>query len=115
MSDGFPTTYISSDYNGWDPYDPQAKHFYDHVLKVPCKYGISYSDTAAIKAREKATQIKNAGTTIFSIGVDVGGQKLQDYIDKSVTASQGSDKFSVVDRTSENYEIGGTEAANFIN
>ncbi|MGN1344811.1 MAG: SpaA isopeptide-forming pilin-related protein [Traorella sp.] len=101
LSDGFPTTYISSGYNGYDPYDTTGR-FYDHVLNKPCSLGTSYSDEAAIRARNKANEIKASGTTIFSIGVDVQGQTIQKYI----TQSENADGFSVVDRTSTSYEIG---------
>lgn len=107
LSDGFPTTYIESGYQGKYTYD---KNFYDSVLNRWCLYGTSYSDTAAIKARQCATAIKNSGIQIFSIGVDVGGQSLQEYINQSAT----SDGFSVVERTDTSYEIGGTSAADFI-
>ena len=101
LSDGFPTTYIRSGYSGYDPYDSTGR-FYDHVLKKPCSYGTSYSDEAAIRARKKAAAIKNSGTTIFSIGVDVAGQTIQQYI----TQSENASGFSVVDRTGTTYEIG---------
>ena len=101
LSDGFPTTYISSGYSGYDPYDSTGR-FYDHVLNKPCLYGTSYSDEAAIRARKKAAAIKNSGTTIFSIGVDVAGQTIQQYITQSEKASS----HSVVDRTGTTYEIG---------
>ena len=101
LSDGFPTTYISSGYSGYDPYDSTGR-FYDHVLKKPCTYGTSYSDKAAIRARNKAAKIKASGTTIFSIGVDVAGQTIQTYI----TQSEDANGFSVVDRTGTTYEIG---------
>ncbi|MGN0757648.1 MAG: SpaA isopeptide-forming pilin-related protein, partial [Candidatus Ventricola sp.] len=101
LSDGFPTTYISSGYSGYDPYDSTGR-FYDHVLNKKCLYGTSYSDEAAIRARNKAAAIKNRGTTIFSIGVDVAGQTIQQYI----TQSENADGFSVVDRTGTTYEIG---------
>lgn len=101
LSDGFPTTYISSGYSGYDPYDSTGQ-FYDHVLKKPCLYGTSYSDEAAIRARKKAETIKDSGVTIFSIGVDVGGQTIQKYVTQSETASD----YSVVDRTGTTYEIG---------
>ena len=101
LSDGFPTTYISSGYSGYDPYDSTGR-FYDHVLNKKCLYGTSYSDEAAIRARKKAAAIKGAGTTIFSIGVDVAGQTIQQYI----TQSEKADGFSVVDRTGTTYEIG---------
>lgn len=101
LSDGFPTTYISSGYNGYDPYDTSGR-FYDKVLGKRCLYGTSYSDEAAIRARTMAAGIKNSGTKIFSIGVDVEGQTIQRYIDQSETASG----FSVVDRRGTTYEIG---------
>ncbi|MDD6064086.1 MAG: SpaA isopeptide-forming pilin-related protein [Clostridiales bacterium] len=102
LSDGFPTTYISSGYSGYDPYDATGGIFYDHVLNKPTSYGTSYSDKAAIRARNMAQNIKNAGTTIFSIGVEVGGQTIQQYI----TQSENAIGFSVVDRTGTSYEIG---------
>lgn len=101
LSDGFPTTYISSDYSGYDPYDSTGR-FYDHVLNKKCLYGTSYSNEAAIRARKKAAAIKASGTTIFSIGVDVAGQTIQEYI----TQSENANGFSVVDRTGTTYEIG---------
>ena len=102
LSDGFPTTYISSGYNGYDPYDTTGARFYDKVLNKPCTYGTSYSDEAAIRARNEANRIKNSGIKIFSIGVDVGGQTIQHYI----TQSEKANGFSVVDRTGKTYEIG---------
>ena len=102
LSDGFPTTYISSGYSGYDPYDETGTHFYDKVLNKKCKYGTSYSDKAAKFAKEKASEIKDSGTKIFSIGVDVGGQTIQQYIKQSEAANG----FSVVDRTGTTYEIG---------
>lgn len=111
LSDGFPTTYLESGYNGYDPYNPAGDHFYDHVLNRPCRYGTSYSDTAAIKAREMATSIKTSGTTIFSIGVDVGGQTVQQYVDESSTDHAAKNDFSVVDRISTTYEIGSATSA----
>lgn len=101
LSDGFPTTYISSGYSGYDPYDGSGTRFRDRVLNKPCSYGTSYSDEAAIRARNMANSIKNEGIKIFSIGVDVGGQTVQMYVDQT----NGKD-FSVVDRTSTSYEIG---------
>lgn len=99
LSDGFPTTYISSGYSGYDPYGNQ---FYDRVLNKPCTYGTSYSDMAAFMAQSKAAAIKGSGTTIFSIGVDVGGQTIQTYI----TQSEKANGFSVVDRDTTSYVIG---------
>ena len=106
LSDGFPTTYIKSDYTGYNPYTPNAENssegnFFDEVDKKACKYGTSYSDRAAIKAREMATKVKNNGINIYSIGVDVGGQTIKGYVDQTIGKSH-----SVVDRTSTTYEIG---------
>lgn len=105
LSDGFPTTYISSGYSGYDPYDSTGKIFYDHVSKKKCLYGTSYSDEAAIRARKMAAEVKNNGINIYSIGVDVGGQTINGYVNKE------TNKYSVVDRTSTNYEIGSASSA----
>ena len=102
LSDGFPTTYINSGYTGYDPYDTTGSIFKDRVLNKPCSYGTSCSDEAAIRARKMAASIKSTGVQIFSIGVDVGGQTIQQYI----TQSENANGFSVVDRTGTSYEIG---------
>ena len=101
LSDGFPTTYIKNGYSGYDPYDTTGKIFYDHVSKKKCLYGTSYSDEAAIRARIMATNVKNNGINIYSIGVDVGGQTIKAYVDQT-----NGKNHSVVDRTSTTYEIG---------
>lgn len=80
LSDGFPTTYIKSGYTGYDP-EGEWRQFFDGVRDVYCS-GTSYSDTAAVRARNVASTIKSAGVNIFSIGVDVGGQSVQKYIDR---------------------------------
>lgn len=104
LSDGFPTTYIQSGYTGYDTYD--GNRFKDRVLNKPCFYGTSYSDEAAIRARQMATTIKNSGIGIYSVGVDIGGQTVQNYINQTDGQSH-----SVVDRTSETYEIGDASSA----
>ena len=106
LSDGFPTTYVSGGYSGYDPYTGSGTVgrdgvFHDDVRGVYCHYGTSYSDKAAIRARQMAASIKASGATIFSIGVDVSGQTIQAYVDQT----EGK-YFSVVDRTSTSYEIG---------
>lgn len=115
LSDGFPTTYLNNTTNAaYDGYTPVSSNgtagndgvFYDSVLKLYNIYGNSYSDKGAIKARKMATSIKNAGGTIFSIGVDIGGQTIQTYITQSEKAAASTDKFSVVDRTGKTYELG---------
>lgn len=113
LSDGFPTTYMKegSEYKGYDPYDTTDNRFYDYELNVPCSSGTSYSETAAIRAREMAANIKNSGKTIFSIGIDVEGQKIKQYIDQSEDLAKGEAKISVVDRPAGIviYEIGGVD------
>lgn len=104
LSDGFPTTYVSSGYTGYDPYTPSGTPgtsgvFYDFVQDCHCDYGTSYSDTAAIRAREQAAKIKADGVKIFSIGIDVGGQTIAEY-------ERPGKYFSIIERTSTNYEIG---------
>lgn len=127
LSDGFPTTYISSGYNGYCTYDDSGTHVYtgsatgygseycthgndgiqftDKVINKNCIYGTSYSDTAAIKAREMATSIKADGINVFSIGVDIGGQTITNYLPES------GDDYSVVERTSTTYELGSPNSA----
>ena len=107
LSDGFPTTYIENGYVGYDTYDSTGARFKDRVLNKSCLYGTSYSDEAAIRARKMATTIKNSGIGIYSVGVDVGGQTIQNYIDQTIGKN-----FSVVDRTSKTYEIGDASSAN---
>lgn len=117
LSDGFPTTYLNpnkTDYKGYitspgydfESFKPDTEgHFYDSVYDVPCTYGTSYSDLGAIKAQNKATAIEGEGIKIFSIGVGLGDQTIQEYLD-DIPVEKG---FSVVDRTSANYAIGGVD------
>ena len=105
LSDGFPTTYIETGYKGYDTYDVSI--FRDKVLDKPCSLGTSYSDEAAIRARKIATTIKNSGIGIYSVGVDIGGQTIQKYLDQTENL-----KYSFVDRASTSYEIGSASNAN---
>lgn len=105
LSDGFPTTYVKSGYIGYDTYCSSGTVgtdgvFYDSVTERYCLLGTSYSDKAAIRARQQATEIKDAGVKIFSIGIDIGGQTITGY---ELDASNG---FSIIDRTGKTYEIG---------
>ncbi len=116
LTDGFPTTYISSGYKGYDPYTSSGTTgadgvFFDSVLKVYCGSGTSYSDKAAIRARKMATTIKSSGIDIFSIGVDIGGQTIQKFIETSEKLVASDAKISVVDRTDTTYEIGDATSA----
>lgn len=104
LSDGFPTTYIKDGYTGYNPYTEGG--FYDSVKKASLPYGTSYSDQSAIKAREKATEVKASGIGIYSVGVGIGGQTIQKFIDQT-----NGKEWSVVDRTSKTYEIGSAQSA----
>ncbi len=119
LSDGFPTTYCQpGSYVGYSTYCTSGAPgtngvFYDQVGTNAsgtkgsyCQYGTSYSDEAAIRARNAANSIKASGATIFSIGVDVGGQTITGY-----DTNRGNN-FSVIDRTSETYEIGSANDEN---
>ena len=102
LSDGFPTTYISSGCKGYNPYCTTGTIgadgvFYDNIKKSYCYLGTSYSNKAAVRAREMAQRIKASGITIFSIGVDVGSQTIKKYAEQA---------YPVVDRMDTNYEIG---------
>lgn len=126
LTDGFPTTYIDRSISGnidstesiigYNPYEDEAYiatqvgedgYFADAVLGLPCTYGTSYSDKAAALAEEIAAEMKSgsasadsAGINIFSVGIDIGAQTIQAYIDKA-TAS-----YSIVDRTNTDYVVG---------
>lgn len=126
LTDGFPTTYVDRSISGnidsaeaivgYNPYENEAYiatkvgedgYFADAVLELPCTYGTSYSDKAAALAEQIAAEMKSGSTSsdsvginIFSVGIDIGAQTIQSYIDKA-TAS-----YSIVDRTSTDYVIG---------
>lgn len=108
LSDGFPTTYVANGYTGYDTYDSSGTRFKDRVRNKPCTLGVSYSDEAAIRARQMASTIKNDGTVkIYSVGIDIGGQTIKQYVDRT----NNSSSFAVVDRYSESYEIGSANSA----
>ncbi|MBQ3106726.1 MAG: VWA domain-containing protein [Eggerthellaceae bacterium] len=111
----------------------QDGYFADAVLQLPCTYGTSYSDKAAERAAQVAAAMKSgaaanaedvagtepgadasgatnasdaasaAGINIFSVGIDIGGQTISQY----VSAATGT--FSVVDRVDAEYEIGSAD------
>lgn len=125
LSDGFPTTYISSGYKGYDPYttykansnDSKEGYFFDgkktttaNNQKV-CLYGTSYSDRGAIKARNMAIQMKNNNITIHSVGVGIIKKEDGGTLKTIAEYRNQSDKsnFSVIDieKNATKYEIGG--------
>lgn len=116
LTDGLPTTYIESGNTGYDPYDGKSAEsstgkFYDEINQLHCTYGTSYSDLAAIKAREKAQAIKNTGTKIYSVGTGINYQKtVPVYIEEAKAMkndSEVTDKYSLVDVDKETYENNG--------
>lgn len=111
LSDGLPTTYIDSGYEGYNPYTPDAVSstvgsFYNEIRDKACDYGTSYSNLAAIRARNMAISAKNNGITIYSVGTGIDNDHVTlpaGYIQSENAASKS---YSVVDTTTEDYEIG---------
>lgn len=111
LSDGFPTTYVKSEYTGYINVTPNATEanrktdgmFYDNVRKLPCSYGADYSDKAAKRAQEQATKIKEKGAIIYAVGsgIDTNAKTVDDY----VKLHEGQN-FSTVDRENKTYVIG---------
>lgn len=118
VTDGFPTTYIESGKDsttqiiGYDTFVTgnynasrlnEDGYFADSVTGKVCNYGVDYSDKAADKADDVAATIKNDGINIFSIGIDVGAQSVDGYVDTFKNSP-----FTTVDRRSTQYVIGNT-------
>ena len=110
LTDGFPTTYMktandtdTSEIEGWNPRmdshsaSPNAArgYFHDALTNVDCEFGTSYSDKGAMFTQDKAASIRDDGTSIFTIGINIEGQKISDYVRNGATT--GGIKFSVVD------------------
>lgn len=86
LTDGLPTTYIKSGYQGYVPLksdhtkypEHRVGNFYNYEKDVPIGSsswsGTNYSDLGARRAEELAYKIKNNGTKIYSIGVGIAGQ-----------------------------------------
>lgn len=107
LSDGLPTTYISTNYDGYDTYTTGTTSeegvFHNEILNKKCSYGTSYSDRAAIRARRAATNAKNSGITIYSVGT---GIEKQTTVPEYMETDKGRD-FSVVDTDKvETFETG---------
>lgn len=109
LTDGLPTTYIKSGNTGYDPYDTTSTEsstgkFYDEINNKKCLYATSYSDLAAIRAREKAQAIKNAGTKIYSVGTGINYQ-----ISATYYRDDTSSGFSLLDVNKATYEKNGNK------
>lgn len=110
LSDGLPTTYLNRNsdelYDGYDPYmdtnpgESSEGYFYNEITDEPCTHGTSYSDRAAIDARNMAISIKNDNITVFSIGVGLDDQSLPS------TEKDKTNNFSIVDTETTDYEVG---------
>lgn len=86
LTDGLPTTYIKSGYEGYIPLksdhtkysEHRVGNFYNYEIDVPIGdkdwSGTNYSDLGARRAEELALNIKNSGIKIYSIGVGITGQ-----------------------------------------
>lgn len=123
LSDGLPTTYISSGYTGYNNYNKNDASpskegvFYNNILKAPCHYGVDYSNLAAIRAREMATSIKASNISIYTVGVGIESQTtVQEMINKEKNNPgnyiNNEGKFSLVDidTTLDKSEVGQTKA-----
>lgn len=118
LSDGLPTTYIKTGYTGYVPVTSSGSeskngYFYNEVTKNACKKGTNYSDRGAIKARNKATAIKNAGVKIYSVGTGID----DDFVNTPAEMMATENKYysdngkypyygSYIDTETKNYEIG---------
>lgn len=118
LSDGLPTTYIKTGYTGYVPVtssgsESKPGYFYNEITKNACAGGTNYSDRGAIKAREKATTLKNAGVKIYSVGTGIN----DDFVntpaemmasEKKYYSDKGSYPWygSFIDTETQNYEIG---------
>lgn len=105
LTDGFPTTYTeTTGQRTMTGYDTESGCFYDYEKGATC-WGTDYSDKSAIAAQNAATTLKDDNINVISIGVNIGGQTIQGYID----AFASSTTVSTVERAKgvhPNYVIG---------
>ena len=111
ISDGFPTTYsnIASNANGYSGYNVYMRDankyyadnktkastegiFYNELLKTFCTDGVNYSDEGARRAASVAKTIKNEGTKIFSIGVGLTAQEIQNNYTADINEKKYNEK-----------------------
>lgn len=101
LTDGFPTTYYAGHNSsstttiaGYNPYKSIGTvgddgYFYDALTDKVCSLGTSYSDKAALYAKNAAAAVKADGITLFTVGVNIGGQNISTMVRNS--------SYSVVD------------------
>ncbi len=114
LSDGLPTTYVNTGYNGYVPVTESASeskvgYFYNEITKKACTAGTNYSDRGAIRARKKATAIKKAGVKIYSVGTGIEDSFINRPAEM-MAEEKGKDPWygSFIDTETESYEIGQT-------
>lgn len=112
LSDGLPTTYISSGYNGYNPEGSSGSEskpgvFFNEITGKLCKSGVNYSDRGAIRARTAAQRIKTSGIKIYSVGTGISDEFISRPAEMMAT-EKGNDFWygSFVDTETEDYEIG---------
>jgi len=113
LSDGYPTTYIWRDYEGHATVRTDTGILHDDLLNRTMTYGTNYSERSARKAEEKAKELRNKGTIIYSIGtgIDNNFMTIPEYEKKM------GQSFSTIDRYNRtDYAVGvpstaSTEAA----
>ncbi|MBR3784948.1 MAG: VWA domain-containing protein [Firmicutes bacterium] len=116
LTDGFPTTYIQSGGNsttGITGYNTlmggtynaskinQDGYFANTRTKQSCSGGTSYSNKAAKKAEAVATAAKNAGINIFSVGIALASQNINNFLSYVIDTTGMS--------ATEAYAIGNTD------
>ena len=105
LSDGVPTTYIRSGYNGFR-FTSENTTFDDFTNGITGKKieytGANYSDTGAVKARQLAMTLKKSGVTIYSIGV--GLQTFYGY-----KGSDDDNNSTIAYRSNYNYRLNGEQ------
>lgn len=103
LSDGYPTTYIWRGYEGHATVRTDTGILHDDLLNRTMTYGTNYSERSARKAEEKAKELRNKGTIIYSIGtgIDNNFMTIPEYEKKM------SQSFSTIDRYNRtNYAVG---------
>lgn len=90
LTDGYPTTYYAghnssstTSITGYDPYVSIGNigddgYFYDALTGEICEVGTSYSDKAALYAKNAADSIDSDDITIFTVGINIGGQNISE-------------------------------------
>lgn len=103
LSDGYPTTYIWRNYEGHATVRSDKGILHDDLLDRTMTYGTNYSERSARKAEEKAKELRNKGTIIYSIGtgIDNNFMTIPEY-EKKMDKS-----FSTIDRYNRtDYAVG---------